>query len=70
MPQEVSPGAQLSRARGTGRWGHAEVCRAGILMILVPGGDAGGAVYICFLNFGSRTANKQVRYHNHNEQSI
>ena len=34
-------------------------------MILVPGGDAGGAVYICLLNFGSRTANKQVRYHNH-----
>jgi hypothetical protein len=44
VSQEVSSGAQLSRARGTGRvtgaahTGHAEVCRGGILMILMPRG--------------------------------
>src|ERR1035437_5828344 len=58
-------GAQLSRARGTGRWGHAEVRRAGILMILVPGGDAGGGVYICLLNFGSRTATRRAETSQH-----
>ena len=43
MSQEVSSSARFSRVRGTGRWGLAEVCRAGILMILMPrGGDAGG----------------------------
>src|ERR1035437_8675760 len=42
--------ARFSRARDTGRWGLAEVCRAGILMILMPpGGDAGGGVYICLV---------------------
>ena len=50
MSQEVSSSARFSRARGTGRWGLAEVCRAGILMILMPREvTRGGGVYICFV---------------------
>ena len=56
MSQKVPSGAQLSRAPR--RWevaraahtGHAEACRAGILMILMPGVDAGAeGVYVCLV---------------------
>jgi hypothetical protein len=49
VSQEVSSGAQFSKARGTG-WGMPEVCRAEILMILMPGGlTRGVGVYICLV---------------------
>jgi hypothetical protein len=56
VSQKVPLSAQFSRAprhwelAGAAHAGHAEACRAGILMILMPGVDARGVVvYICLV---------------------